>query len=346
MGGYAAVKYTSALQATHAISLCPQWSIDKEECGGINPGWQGHYSSSLKGMGIKINDISGKIFVLSDMFDKIDSFHARKIVELSDNIELINVPRVGHHVTSMVAGTNNLIRLIDACLAEDVKEIGAICSSSRRKFKYRIAQIRDFAKSRFPLALDEKICLAYESGDSEFIATNSEVVYRALTHCVKNRVPQRALSIARRYAAYSKDFTKHWKSINFLAHISNRPYVIKTFHNSILCYSHEDGDICAVRFPSMTVTPIRISLNGPRAFLYVSLCDCTIYFFVSGGRFVSTIDIEKRAGIDIRHEDGFMFSLAVGGKFVCVDPRSGVSVNRDKVDSWEKFYFDFPEETF
>gem|GEM_PF-4051597 len=71
MGGYAAVKYSSALNATSVIAFCPQWSIDKSECDGHNPGFQEHYSSTLSGMGVVPEDVSGDIFLFLILITKM-----------------------------------------------------------------------------------------------------------------------------------------------------------------------------------------------------------------------------------------------------------------------------------
>lgn len=100
MGGYAAIKYSALLGATQVIAFCPQWSIDAEECKDIvNPGWQEYFSETMRGMGVKAQDIGGRVFVFSDKYQNVDNFHYQMLAKHSSSIEFISsAPSAGNHL--------------------------------------------------------------------------------------------------------------------------------------------------------------------------------------------------------------------------------------------------------
>ncbi|GBR43505.1 hypothetical protein [Neokomagataea thailandica] len=79
MGGYAAIKFSRLFSATHVLSLCPQWSLDPDEWGRGGFGFEEHFNDSMRGMGIKKEDVSGAVYVFTDRFDRNDFDHFLKI---------------------------------------------------------------------------------------------------------------------------------------------------------------------------------------------------------------------------------------------------------------------------
>ena len=133
MGGYAAIKYSAALHATHVLAMCPQWSIDPQECSGWNPGWQEHFTPVLSGMGITPQDVAGQTYVLCDFHHELDKKHADQIAVLSPRIQLVNVPCVKHHVTTVMVGSNNLFQILQACLNDDRVAMHRVSRLARRR---------------------------------------------------------------------------------------------------------------------------------------------------------------------------------------------------------------------
>ncbi|MCE0961810.1 hypothetical protein, partial [Pseudomonas putida] len=119
MGGYAAIKYSSALKATSVAAFCPQWTIDKNECSGRNPGYQEHFLPTMTGMGIKSQDISGSVFIFFDPTHDNDKYHANVIRSKAGVAKYVPVRSVGHHVTSVLAGTDNMGAILNMVRAGD-----------------------------------------------------------------------------------------------------------------------------------------------------------------------------------------------------------------------------------
>lgn len=132
MGGYAAIKYSQLLQATHVLAMCPQSGIDAQQYPGWSPGWQEYFVPSMQGMRIKPEDIAGQVYVICDFHDRVDKQHADHIADSSAQVQLINMPCAKHHVTTVIAGSRNLEQLIQACLQGQRIELHRISRHCRR----------------------------------------------------------------------------------------------------------------------------------------------------------------------------------------------------------------------
>lgn len=150
MGGYAAVKYSRALGADFVLSMCPQWSIDPSECDGWNPGWQEHFTPSMRNMGIRPQDIGGKVYVFCDFHHPLDKKHAFLIAQQDPCVRLINVPFSKHHVTTVLAGTANLQALVRACLHNDELLLHQTNRLARRKSDFSIKNALKASANKTP----------------------------------------------------------------------------------------------------------------------------------------------------------------------------------------------------
>ncbi|MBS7541669.1 hypothetical protein [Ancylobacter oerskovii] len=150
MGGYAAVKYSALFEASHVVSLCPQWSIDPAECGGVDPGWGGHFTRAMAGMGIVPADVAGRVYLFLDTYDRRDRFHAGKIQAAYPSSVIFSVPWVGHNVTGTLSGTSNLFRIVRACMEGNHADLYSIVRSARIARPKRRNKIVELASSRHP----------------------------------------------------------------------------------------------------------------------------------------------------------------------------------------------------
>lgn len=150
MGGYAAIKYSQALKATTVIALCPQWSIDKTECDGHNPGFQEYYSPNLARMGIQPGDIAGDLFLFYDPKHKNDVFHAQKISSKATDAKHIPVRSVGHLVTGTLAGTTNMEAIISMARSNDHHGLCTLADRVRRGHHLRIRSVLNKLATKHP----------------------------------------------------------------------------------------------------------------------------------------------------------------------------------------------------
>ncbi|MBF8765971.1 hypothetical protein IR009_12130 [Pseudomonas putida] len=155
MGGYAAIKYSSALRAKLVIAFCPQWTIDKGECDGRNPGFQEYFEPSLERMGIESNDISGRVFLFFDPKHANDSYHAEMIRSKALAVEYIYVRSVGHLVTGALSGTSNMEKMIELSRAGDLSRLRQLVDKARRKHPIRIEALLHKLSHRHPYLLNK-----------------------------------------------------------------------------------------------------------------------------------------------------------------------------------------------
>lgn len=149
MGGYAAIKFSALFEADLVIAFCPQWTLDGDECDGTNPGWSTYFQPRMKGMSIKSSDMAGKLYCFVDMQDPTDRFHIQKIAAIADKPTIVNVPMCSHHVTAVLAGTENLQSIISLCRSHSVDDLIYTIAKIRRKSILRkiIVMQRLFYKS-------------------------------------------------------------------------------------------------------------------------------------------------------------------------------------------------------
>lgn len=112
MGGYGALKYSKLLMADYVISFIPQWSINASEI--IDPSYNHYYlDQKNSNMAIKFSDLAGKIYIVIDPDYKADMMHLDKIKKLNYPIEVINCMSSDHHVTSILAGSEFFIKIVN-----------------------------------------------------------------------------------------------------------------------------------------------------------------------------------------------------------------------------------------
>lgn len=156
MGGYAAIKHSKVFNSNTVISLCPQWSIDENECNFIDENLKKYFQSYMRGMGIKSDEIQGDVFIFVDKLNKLEMFHALQIQKRAKNVYLINVPLVGHNVTPVLSGTDSLRKIINYCMNRDVISLS---KHSREKRKTSFYYIESIIKRKIKKKFYEKSVL-------------------------------------------------------------------------------------------------------------------------------------------------------------------------------------------
>lgn len=174
-GGYAAIKYSKKLKASHTLVCCPQWSIDPYECGNNRNGYEKYFSEHLSGMSIKPEDISGHVYVLYDPRHSIDSFHFSKIKYQSQNVIGICTDYIGHHVTTMISGSNNICRMVNAVQSGDVKLLNNIIFAIRKKSHFRRNNLLKESAKKHPYMTAK-------------IALNGETISEAVAQSLRNSI--------------------------------------------------------------------------------------------------------------------------------------------------------------
>lgn len=147
MGGYGALKHSARLGATQVIACEPQWSIDAAECA-IAPGWKDYFRPEMSRMGIRADEVSGKVYILHDPWQSRDDWHARQIASICPGSHIAPVYGAGHHVMKVLAGTDVLGQIISACLREDMAALRRTIQAARRPSPIRRTEILRRAADR------------------------------------------------------------------------------------------------------------------------------------------------------------------------------------------------------
>ena len=91
-GGYGALKFSSRLQASVALAVSPQWSIDPADVGSFDSRFAKYFKDSLaNGHRIEQEDICSCGLVVFDSLQSLSSAHAAKLAQLA-GIQTIRAP--------------------------------------------------------------------------------------------------------------------------------------------------------------------------------------------------------------------------------------------------------------
>jgi hypothetical protein len=150
MGGYGAIRHSAKLGATVVVALCPQWSLDRQECGDFDPGFRRFFAPALIGMGIRTHHAAGRIFVFYDPDCGIDRAHADRIMTVVPWAEGVRVFNADHHVTPVFAGSQNLLELIAVARTGDVDALTRLANRLRRVSLLSIHVLLERAVLRHP----------------------------------------------------------------------------------------------------------------------------------------------------------------------------------------------------
>jgi hypothetical protein len=341
MGGYAAVKFSGLLGASHVLSMCPQWSIDPAECQGVDSGWRDHFLPAMCGMGIRARDVAGEVFLFADAYHGSDMFHCRKIIENCPNSHFINVPMVGHHVTTVFAGTGNLLHLIDACRGCNTNSLRGFSRRTRKRHPIWLGGIQRYALQKLPrlgihLLVDASPDLLREN-------------WRHFPHVLSHLAT--AVGVGRAVVFYEKFWSvlpgpvEQQLMCAYLIALTGGRVAIATDHGSYLIYNLSENSVLHKGAP---LDPWEIPVEAKHLDSIAAL-----FVKVGGNEFLLSVDDTGRLIVPTtkgrrKEEFSFEFNLGENGKFTISHGEQYLSAeqggarvicNRDKAQDWEKFRF-------
>lgn len=339
MGGYAAIKYSRLLGASHTIACCPQWSIDPAQCNGHKNGYESYYNPHLINMGIETDDMSGNIVILYDPHHEVDSFHYNNICARYDNTTGMHVPYVGHHVTTVMAGTENLRKMIESARAQDRYRLATLISHVRRKSPRRYENLLKASVIKHPM-LSAKIILRADKSTPSALNVLNEAI---LTLVNKNEF-QKILELASLSGDNCSPLQQNFMravviSIKEFAGVELKD--ITTFHNTTLYYNVFTSSLCHAKDKNV-LSQIRVlkklhslSVNGGE-YLVVD-CDGDFYFvnYLHNAIYLS----EKHSESSIKKESSTNGKCCFisDGKYMCAERDGSIIINRNTVSAWELF---------
>jgi hypothetical protein len=166
MGGYGALKFGEAFNATHALVFSPQLSINPNELAFEERFKQYYVESYHKNMVVCSKDLAPIVFTFFDPFHKIDSNHVDLLLQIKPDANVIYCRRTGHLGIRLFASTERMRSLLQWCLSNDVEPARTAAFNLSRESKMRPQEIAAALAWKKP-ELAERIFETYQSSYSD-----------------------------------------------------------------------------------------------------------------------------------------------------------------------------------
>jgi len=335
MGGYGAIKYSAMLGADLVIALCPQWSLDAQECG-FEPGWQQHYQPSMAQMGIRPSDVAGRVFLLADLGHALDRAHAGKIAQAVPDLRIINFPSVDHHVTTVLAGTENLIQLLEACRVDDLDGIRRIVRRSRQYHLYRFENLTQKAQRRHPSLLYRG--LGRWVGTDAFARwwVSSDLLDQFAACCRSFGDREREAAIIARRCGIERDPVKQAYFALLHAIVTGEPVSISTHHGTRLRFDQDSGTVRHGVDSTARTMALRHRVIGRTLRLQIEGAGLDLNLMMAAGQLrVASDGIEG----EMQPVEPGAFALRFGDHYLSAEPGGRLVANRSQLQAWEIFRF-------
>ena len=347
MGGYAAIKYSRILGSTVSIAFCPQWSIDKNECNGTNPGYQRYYAPHMQGMGITKDDIGGTIIVAYDPDHHRDAFHAKRIEALSSSVVPVRARSTDHHVTLVLAGTQHLGQMIRLALEKDTHELKVLINNIRRSHPRRTKILLNKLSQRHPRLFEGVISNAsvFSKIDSQDL---SEMLSKSLAACLANNSYATALGMISRLENLGICRTRKnglAKVREELKGIIAKSYFkeLMTSHKTVIEYDVVSGKLVHSKASCMRSDRLAACISSLRGREYLALLDndTLVYPIVRKDGLTSIVDeltaLVCTSNLLVIARTEHNFTIKIGDRFLSAESDGGISFNREEVKAWELF---------
>ncbi len=342
MGGYAALKYSRMLKATNIIALCPQWTIDPNECDGTNPGWQTHFKREMSGMSIKHSDTSGSAYVFFDPFNPTDTFHAHKICNYFVDITLIQVPFVNHNVTPCMAGTEAFQNLKIACQGKNINVLRQISRHQRRRSGYYRNELATRAVSRRPKLTFSFILKHKNSTEIPKLCFTGPYLIELAEQLYKQGHLTESLICFDFCKAILLPPSRRALVVYLAAEIFKRNFFLSSFHKTVLVYNLRSFNCRHVSIANLDAKfdiPVSLVLKGRMGHLVIKRDNFEIYLGVSlKGEL--PVDEDSAAEFNISRTPDNKFNFSHNNKFLSAEPNGNLICNRQDARDWEKFDFE------
>jgi len=349
MGGYASIKYSGQLSATTVLALCPQWTIDPNECNGKNPGYKSFFEESMAGMGIKKEDISGKVFIFYDPTHEEDTYHGSHIIKNYTDCHHISMRSVGHHVTRVLAGTENLNLLIKNAITSNYENLKSQASRLRRSSVQRKKAVLFSSIQKHPFILQKIITQqpsAYNLNESDIKNLHS----RLLEEFVSLESHQESLLCIEQLKKLElcENRLKLLESTETLirrkAEIKS---VIVNTHGKMLAYDMTTGQLIQTplfkRDLNILLQPVTISQNISKEILCIKVAGKEKLLLLNNKQNIIIADPTigeacKELTLTIsRKTPNNKFNICIGKKFMTCEPVGNIKYDREEAKGWEEF---------
>ena len=345
MGGYAALKHARLLGATDVMAFAPQWSIDAAECAPEVPGYQECFVSSMAGMGIRAEDMAGRAAIFLDPGLASDSWHTREIVCRRPDTAVFHVHHTDHHPGPALAGADAMWGIMRAWLDGDRGRVVCAINQRRRQDPIRTRVLLDRAVGRHPDLALRAMEHAVRARGGQGVDSRRHV--GSLLAAALGRGDLGAAQTILHRTAGSLPAVRADVLRQDLGAMSGQlgsvPAGLLTAHGGELCYDAVRGALVAHSHlhprPPWCHTAT-LGQAGDDVLLAVAAQDrvlaCALDKF--GQIELATVgDADRDTLIRARNIGPGLFTLQLGGRYVCALPDGAVRHDREQANAWEVF---------
>lgn len=148
-GGYAALKYSRALGASHAIAFAAQWSIAPADTAGRDARFAQWFDPATQGgCAIRAGDLGGQAFVFYDPLLAPDRWHVERLLALGGELRCYPVYGSGHATVRPFARPQVFGRLLQEVLQGSASSMRAFVREARRGWPHRAGYLASSAGAR------------------------------------------------------------------------------------------------------------------------------------------------------------------------------------------------------
>jgi hypothetical protein len=344
MGGYAAIKYSRLLGATHVVAYCPQWSIDPQDCGDNPSGYEACFTPNMAGMAIAPSDMAGSIYQFFDPAHAVDAFHAGMIQRLNPAVRACHVYYAAHHLVPVLRGATLTRNLWDAVQAGEHARIYALINSVRRENPLRRQHLLEAAAGRHPY-LTARTVNALRSRNTLNVLQPLAIYLRLCRAFVRRADYESAGAVLPILAPFlsAARLRAIWYQLQlFQSGATALPCGLATCHATRLFYNAFLGVLFHAQAPlsvhdKVGIFPVEATKDGVRC-LAVKLGGAHLACILAEDGHVDLVPAEASdpSGL-LRVSGSDTLIVMIGERYLCAEPDGRVAYDRTQLGPWEQF---------
>lgn len=340
MGGYAAIKYSKVMGATHIIAMMPQWSINPNDL--PEKRYLKEYNLSpnfYQDMSIKLEDISGKLYLFYDKYHQEDKIQAKRIIDLFYNKFVVSTPFASHTLGHILIGSNFFKNLISMVI---LNKHSGIEDLVRRKLKESPLKYQALFRSIISNKKNNLLLKVMDKLPSNHIFFTNSLFEEDIKKLIKLTPDRdRAINLALRLKCIG---------INLLKFIYQKEfdgYFIFTAHNNFLCYDLLDKKLVLLNENSLEkaffTVPLKFHFNAGILGIFTDHERFFPLINIDNGKFLllesyEDSQVEYKMQPFLFYRKLYDFYVISNGIFhATATPKSTVDFGKTHIKNWEKF---------
>jgi|GEM_PF-1524620 len=343
MGAYAALSWSKILNADTVFSMAPKWSLDPEECPVHEYYLTHNFRENMKGMGIRKEQVQGRLFVAYDPLDEGDWEQSQLLSEKIPEINIVNTYYSGHVVAHSLSGSNLFGEIIAALAHGSNQHVYAAIAKSRRfnenNLNARLTRASDRHAGLVAKTLMSSSVMRLQRKQKIFQneALMGHVLYNLL---ISNRAEEatKLYETATEIAVFG-DIEKDKKTS-----VSEERFLVLSQHGYVLCYNAREKTFCGRNViitdrEGLDIYAVRINTD---LVLAVNINMVETYFSFREGKikFTRALDNEHLIRIMPARQDDEAYryyAVRTEAGYMCSHPDHRITLNALNLSDWECF---------